>query len=552
MKKTCKILSAAFVLLVALSIAIILLILFLYKNNDIVVRTTSAGKVIGKTVTLKDGTTKIHEFHNIRYADPPIGELRFRPPVRHVIDDPGQEVKAKDDNAIKCIQADSGEGTEDCLVLSVRSSNVAESKPVLVWIHGGGLMFGYGEAVGYSFDSEITHKVDAVTVNINYRLGFLGFSSVEELWDVEAGVYANNGIRDMIAALDWIQDNIAAFGGDPNSVTLIGESGGATAILALISSPLANNKFHAAIAQSPAPEMRFSHEQGNEFQRELLDTAGCTQDALADRKQCLLDIPANKFSGKGGVNMTSGWAYFDFPMSYGEKGEYMGLIMVDPTVVTVSPRNLKDADFTPTSPISIIVSNTAAETYEVYTWPYVPPFNTEDELKAKLEPLFKEISDVENVMETVIALYPDQDPTTIWTHMTTDMRATCPSNDVAEGMSTAANRDIYRLYVSHSPSFGVPPFHAYDSYAFFGYKSDGIATPTITNMDIKFQSHYIEMVKRFSRDKKFDDKWTTYPGVSMVYENSDTISNTGVAKPQETVCEKLAELDLVKYGSQNK
>ena len=552
-RKTCGILSA--ILLFLAFVVLALLLVFVVKDNvknPIQARTKNAGIILGKTVTLKDDVTKIHEFHNIRYAEPPIGELRFRPPVRHMIEDPAQGVEASDETPVVCVQADTGAGVEDCLVLSVRSRDLTGSRPVLVWIHGGGLATGYGMMQGYSFDAEVTHKVDAVTVNINFRLGFIGFSSVEELWDVEAGVYANNGIRDMIAALDWIQDNIAAFGGDPNSVTLIGESGGATAVLALISSPLANNKFHAAIAQSPAPEMRFSHEKGNEFQRELLDTAGCTQDALADRKQCLLDIPANKFSGKGGVNMTSGWAYFDFPMSYGEKGEYMGLIMVDPTVVTVSPRNLKDADFTPTSPISIIVSNTAAETYEVYTWPYVPPFNTEDELKAKLEPLFKEISDVENVMETVIALYPDQDPTTIWTHMTTDMRATCPSNDVAEGMSIAANRDIYRLYVSHSPSFGVPPFHAYDSYAFFGYKSDGIATPTINNMDIKFQSHYIEMVKRFSRDKKFDDKWTTYPGVSMVYENSDTISNTGLAKPQETVCEKLAELDLVKYGSQNK
>jgi len=551
-RKACGIFSA--ILLFLAFVVLALLLVFVFKDNiknPIQARTKNAGIILGKTVTLKDDVTEMHEFHNIRYAVAPIGELRFRPPVRPVVD-PEQGVEASDETPVVCVQADTGVGVEDCLVLSVRSRDLTASKPVLVWIHGGGLATGYGMMQGYSFDAEVTHKVDAVTVNINFRLGFIGFSSVEELWDEEAGVYANNGIRDMIAALDWIQDNIAAFGGDPGSVTLIGESGGATAVLALVSSPLANNKFHAAIAQSPAPEMRFTHEQGNDFQRELLDRAGCTQEDLAGRKQCLLDIPANKFSGKGGVNMTSGGAYFEFPMSGGERGEYVGLIMVDPTVVTVSPRTLKEADFTPTSPISIIVSNTAAETYNVWLWPFVPPFNTEDQLKAKLEPLIEEISDVENVMDTVIALYPDQDPTMIWTHMTTDMRATCPSNDVAEGMSAATNRDIYRLYVSHSPSFALAPFHAYDSYAFFGYKSDSIEPPTITNMDIKFQSHYIEMVKRFSRDKKFDDKWTTYPGATMMYENSDTISNAGAAKPQEAVCEKLAELDLVKYGSQNK
>ena len=96
--------------------------------------------------------------------------------------------------------------------------------------------------------------MDAVTVNINFRLGFLGFHSIEELWDREKGVVANNGIRDIITALRWVNDNIASFGGDPNSVTLLGHSAGATAALAVVSSPLAVNLFHRVIALSPAPE----------------------------------------------------------------------------------------------------------------------------------------------------------------------------------------------------------------------------------------------------------------------------------------------------------
>ncbi len=88
------------------------------------------------------------------------------------------------------------------------------------------------------------------------RLGFLGFSSVEELWDADNGVYANNGIRDMVVAIDWIQDNIMYFGGDPDSVTVIGESGGATAVLALASSPLANNKFHRGMEHTEILNMK--------------------------------------------------------------------------------------------------------------------------------------------------------------------------------------------------------------------------------------------------------------------------------------------------------
>ena len=513
-------------------------------------KTTNAGTLVGKTVTLKDGETKIHEFHNIRYAEAPVGELRFRPPLRHKEESNDKEVSATKDDAIKCIQATSGEGLEDCLVLTVRSGDLTASKPVIMWIHGGGLAGGYGMQVGYSFDSEVTHQINAVTVNINYRLGFLGFSSVRELWDEDEGVYANNGIRDMVAALDWVQDNIAAFGGDPKSVTIIGESGGATAVLALTCSPLANDKFHAAISMSPAPEMRFTHERGDEFQRSILDQAGCDQDTDNERKKCLMDLPASKFSFAQGVQVIKASAYFDFPKSQGEDAEYGGLIMIDPTVVTVSPRQLNSAGFTPSKPLPIIVSNCAQENYNVSSWPWQPPFKTMTDLKENLKPLFENLGADESVMEEVIALYPEQDPTTVWNLMTCDMRSTCPTNDVAEAMSAASNRDIYRLYVSHKPSIGIPAFHAYDSWALFGYNSDYDFTPK--EMDKKFQTHYIEMVKQLSRYMKFDDGWTTFPENSMIYENSERISNVLLNKPQQTECEKLEEEDLVQYGWQNK
>ena len=203
-----------------------------------IARTKTAGTIEGKTVILKDGRTQIHEFHKIRYAQAPVGALRFRPPKRHIILNQAIIVQATIESHLQCIN-DRGEGTEDCLFLDVRTPNLHGSRPVIVWIHGGALKIGSGSDKGYSFDSEATSKTDSVTVNLHYRLGFLGFSSVSELWDVPNGVYANNGIRDMVAALDWVQENIAAFGGNPNSVTLMGHSGGGTSVLALTCSPLA-------------------------------------------------------------------------------------------------------------------------------------------------------------------------------------------------------------------------------------------------------------------------------------------------------------------------
>ena len=555
-KRDCYCLVPTLVIFLHVAILVVLVLVFgVYrpKPKIITVQTVNAGRVVGRTVLLKDGLTKVHEFHNIQYAHAPIGRLRFQPPVRRKVRINETEILATDDRKVKCIQSNTGVGEEDCLMLTLRTSSVNTTKPVLVWIQGGDIFQYYnGLQHGYGFTSEMTEELDAVTVNINYRLGFLGFSSVEELWDEEAGVYANNGIKDIVAALDWIQDNIAVFGGDPNSVTLIGESGGATAVLALTCSPLANNKFHAAIAQSPAPEMRFTYKEGNEFQRSILEQAGCDQDTADQRKQCLLDLPAHNFSAKHGVDVMNGSASFQFPTSLGEDAEYAGLIMIDPTVVTVSPRDLKSADFHPSSPVHIIVSSCAEETYKVISWPTFPPFSSMNDLRNTLNPQLRSMSYDETVVDTLLSLYPYQDPVKIWSQITTDMRSTCPTNDVAEAMSGATNRTVYRLYVNHRSGSGLPPyaFHGYDTFAFFGYARGQIWLDP-TKDDMNFRAHYVEMVKKFSRKQDMEDGWGSFPGRTMIYENSGMISNISNSKPQQMQCKKLVELDLVKYGWQN-
>jgi carboxylesterase type B len=548
----------------------ILILLAVATEDNVKVKTTNAGTVIGRTVKLKDGETKIHEFHNIYYAEAPVGELRFRPPVRKIEKNSDKEVDATDDTAVKCIQLQTGEGKEDCLVLTVRSGDLSASKPVVVWIHGGAMAYHYGASKGFSFDSEVTNRVDAVTVNINYRLGFLGFAAVRELWDEEAGVYANNGIRDVIAALDWIKDNIAAFGGDPNSVTLLGESGGATAVLALTCSPLANNKFHAGIAMSGAPEFKLTHVEVDARQRIILYDLGCTQETPAARKQCLLDLDATAFSFRKIKRYAGGAAYFKFPMTvYGEAGEKLGLLAIDPVVVPFTPRTLKSADFTPATELPIIVSSLAQDiinTSKRSKWLSKFPDDM-DNLIAELGPQFENLKvdakvtkkrrrkrqkrQAKNTMNEALALYPNKSPAELWSQLVTDMRVTCPTNDAAEAMSEAPKREIYRLYVTHRSSQGTPSYHGYDTDALFGYSAPW-SDIELKEMDIKFENHYIELVKKFSREKKVEDGWDTFPGSTMTYENSDKISKVGGEKPQEGECKKLAELDLVKYGWHNK
>lgn len=115
-----------------------------------------------------------------------------------------------------------------------------------MWLHGGGLFTGYSETPGYTTDEDFTEAMDAVTVSVNYRLGMMGFMSVDEF--TEDGNYANYGLSDMITALQWVKAHIAGFGGDPEAVTVLGESGGGTAVLGMVSSPEANNLFHSAVS----------------------------------------------------------------------------------------------------------------------------------------------------------------------------------------------------------------------------------------------------------------------------------------------------------------
>ncbi|SFW58705.1 carboxylesterase family protein [Amycolatopsis australiensis] len=132
--------------------------------------------------------------------------------------------------------------SEDCLSLNVFTPSTAGSRPVLVWIHGGGFSSGSGGQVWYT-GTRLAREADVVVVTLNYRLGVLGFAALD-------GVPPNLGIADQLAALEWVRDNIAAFGGDPGEVMLSGQSAGAQSTLALWSSPRANGLVKRIALQS--------------------------------------------------------------------------------------------------------------------------------------------------------------------------------------------------------------------------------------------------------------------------------------------------------------
>jgi para-nitrobenzyl esterase len=220
---------------------------------------TDSGALVG-TIT----PSNIRVFKGIPYAAPPVGDLRWRPPQPPAKWDGVRKADTFSDSCMQALNRSRNPWTkefmvqnnasEDCLCLNVwtgakASTTGSEKRPVLVWIHGGAFYEGSGEIITY--DGEELAKKGLIVVTINYRLGIFGFYTHPELTK-ESPQHAsgNYGLLDCVAALQWVQKNIAAFGGDPNRVTIAGQSAGAAAVHTLTASPLAKGLFHRAIAES--------------------------------------------------------------------------------------------------------------------------------------------------------------------------------------------------------------------------------------------------------------------------------------------------------------
>ncbi len=205
---------------------------------------------------LLDEASGLTVYRGIPFAAPPVGERRWKAPQTVAKWEGVRD--AKEFGAI-CPQAPvlamvTGETlpetSEDCLFLNVWTATGEGDKPlpVMVWIHGGGLSLGWSNQIGY--DGAAFAGKSVVLVSINYRLGPLGYLAHPAL-SKEAGESGNYGFLDQIAALQWVERNIASFGGDPDNVTIFGESAGGTSVHALMASPLAAGLIHRAIAESP-------------------------------------------------------------------------------------------------------------------------------------------------------------------------------------------------------------------------------------------------------------------------------------------------------------
>lgn len=212
-----------------------------FKRHPIV--TTVSGQVQG----IREASGFFHMFYafkGIPYATSPVGDLRFRNPKSH---EGWSGVRDASKHGHHCpnegIMGIGAGGDEDCLYLNVYSTNLTGNFPVMFWIHGGAFLIGDGNSLVYGPD--LLLREDVVVVTINYRLSSLGFLSTGD-----KHAQGNYGLKDIVMALRFVKENIAAFGGNPDKVTVFGQSAGSTAIHLLLLSDMSEGLFHQAIMQS--------------------------------------------------------------------------------------------------------------------------------------------------------------------------------------------------------------------------------------------------------------------------------------------------------------
>ena len=223
-------------------------------RSDAAVVKIDSGKLQGEVL---DADSGLKVYRGIPFAAAPVGELRWKAPQpaakwSGVRDATEFGAICPQSPALAMMTGESlPESSEDCLFLNVWTAAGAsdDPRPVMVWIHGGGLSLGWSNQVGYDGSAFAARGV--VLVSINYRLGPLGYLAHPALSREADGGSGNYGFLDQVAALQWVNRNIAAFGGDPSNVTIFGESAGGTSVHAVMSSPQAAGLVHRAIAESP-------------------------------------------------------------------------------------------------------------------------------------------------------------------------------------------------------------------------------------------------------------------------------------------------------------
>jgi para-nitrobenzyl esterase len=417
---------------------------------------TTEGVVIGEVVA--DGD--IVRFLGVPYARPPTGALRWKSPRRPAV---RAEPLAAQEFGAACSQSDDswvlGQGlsrSEDCLTLNIWSPVAPrEPAPVMVWVHGGAFLLGAGAEP--QFDGTELARRGAVVVTFNYRLGVAGFLVHEALLDTEdlgQPSLGNYGLLDMVAVLQWVRDNAASFGGDPERVTLFGESAGGISVCALLTSPVASGLFHRAIMQSGFCTVEAARlDEGTELLppaveigERLAQEAGC---AGPEAAACLRGLPMDAL-------MAAAQRLGDEQISIG--------IAVDDHVLHDTPMALMQAGMGADVPV---IAGTVADEGTVFL--AGTRIDDEEDYRQFLDSTFTDA-----LAPFILVLYPARDFETPWhaaAAVMGDALFTCPTRETLRAHVRAGNQG-WLYYFGHITAEGrrrgLGAYHASEVPFIFG------------------------------------------------------------------------------------
>ncbi len=480
------------------------------------VATNNGVKVTGGLISgvTADG---VRSFKGVPFAAPPTGELRWKAPQPVAA---WEGVLACKDFGPDCPQASYPQNSlyyspprkqsEDCLYLNVwTSANQGDRRPVMVWIHGGALTRGSGATRTY--DGTNLAKKGVVLVTINYRLGPLGYLAHPELTAESAnGSSGNYGVLDQIAALKWVQQNIAAFGGDPNRVTIFGESAGSWSGNVLVASPLAKGLFHRAIGESGAQfgPMAFLKEDRNKLaSAEKVGTA-FAKAAGADSLKALRAVPAEKIvdlfnndpAGKEfrTAPNVDGWVLPDEIRKIFERGKQ--------------------------NDVHTIVGSNANEMSV-----FIPPALLPKSLEAYRKRVGSQYGEMSKEFEAVYPVKSDTDIAAALLASQRDIRFTLPMRTWARMTATGRSK-AYLYYFSHVPpnpnSKTLGAYHAAEiAYVFNNLnRQNTLLTETDTRLADIMSSYWVNFAATGDPNGKGLPKWAVYNREQEPYmEFGDTV-----------------------------
>lgn len=518
---------------------------------SIAVVTTACGDLRGRHMN------GAYFFKGVPYASPPLGELRWAPPTSPPCD--GVPREAGHFGSV-CAQVRPlrpwGKliGREDCLYLNVWTPSLGAARlPVVVWIHGGHLHMLSGDEPGYAPSETLAAATNTVYVSFNYRLNAFGFLALEALRGGAKNTSGNYGFLDQVLALRWVQENIGLFGGDPGRVTIMGQSSGGTSVWTLMASPLAVGLFQAAVDMSGSSVFNVSLEEAESANLPFLQRTGC-RDAACLRNlsvlQVLQAVPWEEFPS---------WAADDL-LDLPTRGRFVGPVaVVDGYVLEAPPLQVwegtggySDVPFVIGTTEQEVDFSPPAENISTWTWSDYHWFVTE-----KLQTFSPSLP-----LEA-LSLYPssapcptpDRCPERSYSTMVSDIRVTCPNNQLAERAAAALSSPVYRYVVTLTPSVALNSssdllsfpsrfsFHCLDAVSFFG-SLGFFLNQEPSPQDRRFQEILTRNLLSFFRTGRMEADWPEFPAATALLSDQLKLASSYPAER----CELWKRSGLLSYA----